>query len=275
MKLETHWRGLLSTAMRLVMVTTCMWINKSCLARWWPRWKQHNKSELHCLSIPSYIEYMIDKSARLSKTRRKRAVPDDWANAEALQTFKVVGTSAPVCPGARSLSLDASGDLALVGGATGTAGIYSISQNKVLHELFEVGSVGGVTDSLWAGSLAVFATASGVVIIFNNGSEVSRYRGHSGEITALAVHPSNEMLASVGVDKSYVLYDLTTSTQAMRIFAESSKNTWFLKFHPLLTLCRFNDGRVPPRWPSICRRRYGWANQSLRRKIWGQRCQLR
>lgn len=181
-------------------------------------------------------------------------MPDDWANAEALRTFTVLGTSAPVSPGARSLSLDASGDLALVGGATGTAGIYSISQNQVLHEFFEVDSVGGVTDSIWAGSLAIFATASGVIIIYDNGSEVSRYRGHAGEVTALAVHPSHEMLASVGVDKCYVLYDLTTSTQAMRIFTDSSKNTWFLTSHHLLTHCRFDHGRFPSGRPPLCSR---------------------
>lgn len=130
-----------------------------------------------------------------------------------------------MCPGAKSLSLDASGDLALVGGATGMAGVFSISQNKSLDELFEVGSVGGVTDSLWAGSLAVFATSSGLVKIFENGSEVSSYHQHTGKVTALAVHPSKQILASVGVDKSYVLYDLTTSAPAMQTFTNSSKNT--------------------------------------------------
>lgn len=197
---------------------------------------------------------MIDKYARLSKTRRKRALPDDWVNSEALQTFKVVATSAPLWSGARSLSLDASGDLALVGGPTGTAGIFSISRNTILHELFEVGSVGGVTDSLWAGSLAVFATSSGVVKIFENGSEISSYHNHAGNVTALALHPSKAILASVGVDKSYVLYDLTTSSPAMQIFTNSSKYNEALISVSSLTRCRLNDGRIPSRWPLICSR---------------------
>ena len=166
---------------------------------------------------------MTDNCARLSKTRRKRALPDGWVNSEALQTFKVVATSAPLWPGANTLSLDTSGDFALVGGVTGTAGIFSISRNTILHELFEVGSVGGVTDSLWAGSLAVFATSTGLVKIFENGSEVSSFHKHAGKVTALALHPSKAILASVGVDKSYVLYNLTTSTPAMQIFTDSSK----------------------------------------------------
>ena len=122
--------------------------------------------------------------------------------------------------------MDVSGDFALVGGATGTAGIFSISRNTILHELFEAGSVGGVTDSLWAGNLACFATSSGVVKIFEKGSEVSSYYKHAGKVTALALHPSKAILASVGVDKSYVLYDLTTSAPAMQIFTNSSKCSW-------------------------------------------------
>lgn len=170
---------------------------------------------------------VIDKYGRLSKTRRKRALPDGWVNSEALQTFKVVATSVPLWPAASSLSLDATGDFALVGGATGTASIFSISRNTILHELFEVGSVGGVTNSLWAGNLACFATSSGAVKIFENGSEVSSYYKHAGKVTALAVHPSKAILASVGVDKSYVLYDLTTSAPAMQIFTNSSKFNGF------------------------------------------------
>lgn len=125
--------------------------------------------------------------------------------------------------------MDASGDFALIGGATGTAGIFSISRNAFLHELFAAGSVGGVTDSLWAGNLACFATSSGVVKIFENGSEVSSYYKHAGKVTALALHPSKAILASVGVDKSYVFYDLTTSAPAMQVFTNSSKRNWVLE----------------------------------------------
>ena len=93
----------------------------------------------------------------------------------------------------------------------------------MLNELFDVDAVGGVTESLWAGNLAVFATSSGVVKVFEKESEVSSYHKHAGKVTALAIHPSKEILASVGVDKSFVLYDLTTSAPAMQIFTNSSK----------------------------------------------------
>lgn len=135
------------------------------------------------------------------------------------------------------------------------AGVFSISQQKMLHEHFEAASVGGVTESLWAGSLAVFATSSGVVKVFDNGSEVSNFHKHAGKVTALAVHPSKQILASVGVDKSYVLYDLTTSAPAMQIFTNSSENARNLKPKSLLTLSRLNNRRIPSRWSSFCSRR--------------------
>lgn len=123
--------------------------------------------------------------------------------------------------GARSLSLDKSGDLALVGGNIGIAGVYSLSQKQMVRELFEIETVGSVTDAVWAGDWAVFATSKGFVKIFDNASEVSSHNGHAGEVTALAVHPSNEILASVGVDKSYIIYDLATFTQAIQIYTDS------------------------------------------------------
>lgn len=156
---------------------------------------------------------------RLSKTRRKRAVPEDWATAEIIQTYVPIKKSEPLYSGSQSLSLDTSGDLALVGGADGVAGVFSISQNTVVQAL--KGGKGAVTDTLWVGSRAVIATSAGVVKAFENGSEISSFSSHSGEVTALAVHPSGEILASVGVDKSYVFYDLEASVPATQVFTDS------------------------------------------------------
>ena len=114
-----------------------------------------------------------------------------------------------------------SGDLALIGGVEGTAGVYSTSQKKLGHEL-KIGP-DAVTDAVWAGSRAAFATSSGLVKLFENGTEVSTFSGHAGEVTALAVHPRGDILASVGVDKSYILYDLTTSLQATQVHTDSGK----------------------------------------------------
>lgn len=149
-------------------------------------------------------------------------MPDAWVTSDVVQTFKAIDRSGPLVASARSIPLDTSGDLALVGGADGSADIYSISQKKIVHEL-EVGN-GAVTDVIWVGGRAVFATSSGNVKIFESGTEVSSFNGHSGEVTALAVHPSKEILASVGADKSYIFYDLTSLTQAMQVYTDSCED---------------------------------------------------
>lgn len=159
---------------------------------------------------------------RLSKTRRKRAVPSDWATPDTIQSFAPVKQSEALYSDTRSIALDADGELALLGGANGRAGVYSISQNKVVHEL-EVGP-GAVIAALWFGAQAIFATSAGAVKVFNEGSEVSSFSCHAGPVTALALHPSGDILASVGIDKTYVFYDLTSSTQACQIATDSCKH---------------------------------------------------
>ena len=118
------------------------------------------------------------------------------------------------------VSVHANGDLALLGGSDGVAGVFSISQNKLDQEL-PVGSP--VTDTLWAGSKAIVGTSSGTVKVFENDVEVSSFSGHAGAVTALALHPSGDILASVGVDKSYIFYDLTSFVQVLQMYTDSSK----------------------------------------------------
>ncbi len=163
---------------------------------------------------------MLTKILRLSKTRRKRAVPEDWATSETVQSFSPLNRSKPLYAGARTVSLDPSGDLALLGGSDGNAGVFSISQSKMVQE-FSVGS--SVTDSLWAGNRTVTGTSAGTVKIFEDGKELASFSGHAGEVTGLALHASGDILASVGVDKSYILYDLISSAKSLQIFTNSGK----------------------------------------------------
>jgi len=145
-------------------------------------------------------------------------VPEDWASPDTIQSFGPAHTSEPLYPGGKSFALDASGDLALVGGSDGIAGVYSLSQRQVLHAL-----KGGaaITDTLWSSSKAIVSTAAGSVKSFDKATETASFTAHAGEITALALHPSGEILASVGVDKSYVLYDLVSSTPITQIYTDS------------------------------------------------------
>ena len=124
-------------------------------------------------------------------------------------------------PGAKSLSVDPSGDLVLTGSDSGIAGVYSVSKKSPVQEL-QTGP-GTTTGAIWAGARAVASTSNGIVKVFDNESEIATFSGHAGEVAALAIHPSGDILASVGGDKSYILYDLTTLTQAVQIYTDSGR----------------------------------------------------
>lgn len=148
-------------------------------------------------------------------------MPEGWATSEAIQEYQPTESSEALFPGGKALSINPSGDLALIGGADGAASVYSLSEKRVVQTL-DVGG-GRVTDAVWTGDKAIVASSTGVVKVFENGAETASFQSHAGEATALAVHATGDIVASVGVDKSYVLYDLTTSSPITQIFSDSSK----------------------------------------------------
>ena len=154
---------------------------------------------------------------RLSKTRRKRPVPEDWATAEDVGSFYPATESASLFPGAVSIAVDPSGDAVLSGGKSGT-GTYSISRNRLVEQSE---TDDPVTDAIWAGSRSVIGTAKGIVTVLEQGQVRVKYSAHIGVVTALALHPSGDILASVGTDKSYVFYDLSTDVKALQITTDS------------------------------------------------------
>ena len=96
----------------------------------------------------------------------------------------------------------------------------SISKQQIVQTL-KVGAP--VTDTVFAGSTAVVASSSGSVKFFDNGVETASFDAHAGETTAVVVHPAGDIVASVGVDKSYVLYDLATSSVVTQIYGNAGK----------------------------------------------------
>lgn len=101
----------------------------------------------------------------------------------------------------------------------GIAGVYSISEQLVLQSL--KGGGGPITDAVWAGSRAVVATQSGRIKVFHGQEELTTFSSHVGKATGIALHPSGDILASVGDDKSYVLYDLEAMTPITQVYTDS------------------------------------------------------
>ncbi len=104
--------------------------------------------------------------------------------------------------------------MVLFGGSDGDVTVYSISKAKAVHH---VKAGAPVTDVLWAGKTAIVSTASGEVKGYNGKKEIFSFSGHAGQATALALHPCEEILASVGVDKTYIFYDLSSLSQILQI----------------------------------------------------------
>ncbi|KAF2136995.1 uncharacterized protein K452DRAFT_362154 [Aplosporella prunicola CBS 121167] len=179
-------------------------------------------------ALPEAIAAKIDaRHAELSSTRRKRQVPEDWATADAIQSYDSTSSTEPLYPGAKSLALDKSGDLALFGGSDGVAGVYSISQKQAVQALKAGGSI---TAGAWYEDRPVVATSTGAVKVFENGAEVAQIGSHAGAVTSLALHPTGDILASTGVDKSYQLYDLTSNKLLTQVFTDAE--LLCSSFHP-------------------------------------------
>ena len=125
--------------------------------------------------------------------------------------------------GAKSLAVDHSGDFFLCGDSDGTVGIFDLKQGA-FSTRSNLGA-GGITHGTWVHDKAVVATASGAVVVTLEGSVQAKFQQHAGAANAVAAHPSGDILASVGVDKSYVLYDLHTSKVLTQIYSDSGMRT--------------------------------------------------
>ena len=155
-------------------------------------------------------------------------------------------------PGGRSIAVDATGDLALIGGTDGVVGVYSVSQGQVVQTL-KCG--GAVTDAIWYGNKPVVALTTGSVKVFDNGAEAASFERHAGAVNAVALHPCGDILASVGVDKSYILYDLQALQPITQLATDSGKHGFRRSQRkPVLTACRTYNRIIPSRRPPVC----GW-----------------
>ncbi|KAK6533492.1 hypothetical protein TWF694_002431 [Orbilia ellipsospora] len=179
--------------------------------------------------VPADVVERIEAThGELSAGRRKRPIPADWAIPDTIGAFKITSSSEPLYPGGASMSLDVEQDAVLVGGVDGVAGVYSLDGNlsRVLPS-----QDGAITDTAWWGSRPVTASASGIVRLWEeSGNESTSFQKHAGKVSAISMHPSGQLLGSVGVDKSYILYDLAASKAVSQVYTSSALTS--AHFHP-------------------------------------------
>ncbi|KAG6006732.1 hypothetical protein E4U21_006717 [Claviceps maximensis] len=177
-------------------------------------------------ALPDVLAERVDEIHQtLSKGRKKRPVPEGWASSDEISSFDVTASNA--LPVSQATSIDLSGSYAALGGLKGEAAIYALEVDKLERQI----SVNeAVLSTLWHGSKVFFATSQGNVKVYEAGNESASLSEHAGPVTGLSVHPSGDILGTVGVDKSIILYDLTTMKRASRVYADASLTT--CAFHP-------------------------------------------
>lgn len=170
--------------------------------------------------LSSAVLSKIDETQQsLSATRRKRPVPEGWATGEEVASYEVKNEIDSQFTGAKSLAVDVTGDFFLCGDSDGAVGIYDL-KNGAFTTRNNLGA-GAVLDGVWANDKIAVATSGGNVLVAVEGSVQAKFHQHAGAANAIAAHPCGDLIASVGVDKSYVLYDLHTSTVLTQIFSDS------------------------------------------------------
>ncbi|KAI1277722.1 WD40-repeat-containing domain protein [Xylaria sp. FL0933] len=174
---------------------------------------------------PELVAKVDETQARLSKTRKKRPVPEEWATPDDVTAFAVrTSNSLPV---SNATTLASEGAYGAVGGLEGDVAIYSVEADK-LERNFTVGEP--VTDSIWDGPRVFVSTSKSSVKIFESGNETASFAEHAGPATGLAIHPSKAILASIGADKSFVFYDLENLKRATRVYTNAALTA--CAFHP-------------------------------------------
>ncbi|KAK8035110.1 cell cycle control protein [Apiospora rasikravindrae] len=177
-------------------------------------------------ALPSEVVQLVEGTqAMLSKSRKKRPIPEGTASSADISSYAVRKTvSGPVEDMSAFAHMD--GHVA-IGGQNGQVVVYSPAQSKLEYTFLLQEPV---TASAWINAKIVLGTASGSVKIFVDQREVASFSEHSGPATGVAVHPSLELLASVSSDKSFVFYDLKENRRVARVFTDSALTT--CAFHP-------------------------------------------
>ena len=101
--------------------------------------------------------------------------------------------------------------------------IYSISKNDAPQSLR---ADGAITGAVWAGDRAVASTSTGTVLVFSplQEGEPGSFAAHTAGVKDIALHASGTILASVGEDNTYVLYDLQSMDVITQVTTPASKS---------------------------------------------------
>lgn len=143
--------------------------------------------------------------------------------------------------------MDIDEEEAAIGGLNGDVSIYSVEAGQVTQA---IKTTEPVTDTVLRGNKMVLATSKGSIKVFERGpegfAEVGNMPDHAGPVTGLALHPSGEILVSVGSDKTIIYYDMSNLSRAVRVYTDSGKTRLVTLYARLLTCRSSHSMRFPP-----------------------------
>ncbi|CAI4218979.1 unnamed protein product [Parascedosporium putredinis] len=159
---------------------------------------------------------------QLSKSRKKRPVPGGWVTGEEVAEFATESSTSLPFSQVTALTVQEEGSYAAISSAQGDTAIFSVDEGKVERQLAVNEPV---TDEIWTGTKLIVSTAKGSVKVYDSGKEIASLTEHAGAATALALHPSGDLVASVGADKLVVFYHLESFTPVGRCYTDSALTT--------------------------------------------------
>ncbi|EMR10320.1 hypothetical protein PNEG_01576 [Pneumocystis murina B123] len=203
----------------------------------------NEQMDVDAQALPEHVIQKIDETQKtLSSNRRKRKIPADWTTVEQIQQFKLSKSISPFKSKITSIAITDLGNMILVT-CKNTLKIYYVTDEKPAYSLKSPG--GEITCGLWIGELPAIAKSDGTIHIYtsldDNDKKIST---HESKVISLALHPSNDLLASATIDGEWALHDL----QSDQTIAKYRENTEFTcaKFHPdgYLFACGTIDGLI-------------------------------
>lgn len=165
---------------------------------------------------------VTETQERLSSTRKQRAVPQDWATGDHIQSYDVKASAETQFTGAKHLAADSSGDFFLTGDSDGTMGIFDLGAGSFTTRS-NLGA-GAILSGAWANDKQAVSTANGTVVVAQDGAVLGKFQQHAGAANALASHPSGDLLVSAGYDKSYIVYDLSTMRVLTQVYGDIGRS---------------------------------------------------
>ncbi|KAG4306053.1 hypothetical protein PORY_000041 [Pneumocystis oryctolagi] len=179
--------------------------------------------------LPEHIVQKIDEVQKmLSSNRRKRKIPVDWTTTEQIQQFKPSKVIHPFQSEIKVIAVNKQGTMVLVA-SNNILKIYCDMDESPTYSL--ECDENEITCGLWINDLPVVANANGTIYIYTSlGGNTKKISTHQSKVTAIALHPSEDLLASVTADGEWAFHDL----QNDQTVAKHREVTEFTtaEFHP-------------------------------------------